>query len=520
MVGGEVALLARIGLEIEELRGRRHHARVVGQLGVERHLPMGVREAALVGDVVAGGVLGDRRGDRRPEELPASLPDRGVAVGHGRVAGALKAERPLGETRPIACRREALEQRQQVCAVERLRVGGGRKPAGGEHRRQPVAAVDGRVDEPAGGDLPGPGDDARHADALLEHVPLAAAEGPVEPCGALAGNARPDEVRPVVAREHDERAVADARLVDGREQPADARVHLLDHRGDDRQGAIGPAGETGGVCVDERLRGLERRVDRRRGKHERERPPGRRGSAHERRRLVGEHVAQVPAVVRLHPARLGPAVRGGGAPLELPALEVVGTVGEADEVVESAAVGEMVVAVGAVMPLADVGGGVARGAEVVADRAFGAVEPIDAAVARHVDRPGAVAIAAGEDRGPGGGAERRRRITGREPHALPREPIDRGRVDVGIALAAEVAEADVVGEDENYVCVARTRLGGGRGGQKAGAECAAGRDGGDGRNHDDGAQTEAGCRADVTHAETPCGHALTPGKRRLRLAIV
>src|SRR4029450_8347917 len=48
-------------------------------------------------------------------------------------------------------------------------------------------------------------------------------------------------------------------------------------------------------------------------------------------------------------------------------------------------------------------------------------------------------------------AEGRRRVGTREPDALPREPIEVGRLVIGATVAAQIAVAQIVREDEENV---------------------------------------------------------------------
>ena len=106
------------------------------------------------------------------------------------------------------------------------------------------------------------------------------------------------------------------------------------------------------------------------------------------------------------------------------------------------------------MPLADHEGGVAGAVEHLGHRGR-----LVGDAAPHVGEPGAevrdgphahrVVVAAGEQRGPGGRAQRRD-VEVREAQATGGEAVDVGRREVG-PVAAEVGEAEVVEEDHHDV---------------------------------------------------------------------
>src|SRR5207248_2068149 len=129
--------------------------------------------------------------------------------------------------------------------------------------------------------------------------------------------------------------------------------------------------------------------------------------------------------------------------------EVVAPVAGGEAVVLGEAAGVGVVGVlAAVVPLAEAGGGVAGGPEGFADGLFAEVE----ALAAGGDAADAAArvVAAGEVLDP------RRRTDRADVEALEGSPvagqgIDVRRVEVGVAVGAEVAPALVVGEDDDDV---------------------------------------------------------------------
>ena len=131
-------------------------------------------------------------------------------------------------------------------------------------------------------------------------------------------------------------------------------------------------------------------------------------------------------------------------------VHVVG-VGNAEVVVEAVGGGEDFGEV-AEMPLADAGGGVTVGGEVVGDGVFVGIESVggfwEKNVAMHAD---ALGIAAGEEGGAGGGADGAGDVEGGELFAFFGELIEVGGLDGFGAEAAEVIVALVVGEDDDDV---------------------------------------------------------------------
>ena len=79
-------------------------------------------------------------------------------------------------------------------------------------------------------------------------------------------------------------------------------------------------------------------------------------------------------------------------------------------------------------------------------------------------------VASGEQRGASRGADRRAAVVLGAAHALGREPVDVGRGQDGVAVAAQVAVAQVVGHDKDDVGTRRRRCGShARRGRAAGA---------------------------------------------------
>ncbi|MFT6863092.1 MAG: hypothetical protein ACJAVK_001653, partial [Akkermansiaceae bacterium] len=104
------------------------------------------------------------------------------------------------------------------------------------------------------------------------------------------------------------------------------------------------------------------------------------------------------------------------------------------------------------VPLAEAGGGVALALEVVGDGVFGGVESFfgrrEEDMLVHAD---ALGVAAGEEGGTGGGANRGGDHEVGELAAFGGEAVDIGGLDLGGAEAAEVAVALVIGEDDDEV---------------------------------------------------------------------
>ena len=91
---------------------------------------------------------------------------------------------------------------------------------------------------------------------------------------------------------------------------------------------------------------------------------------------------------------------------KIPFPVVLSAVGKSVERIEAAAVGQMVPMVESIVPLADERGGVARMTKVVPKGLLGQIEPVEPAIARHIDGSGAVIVAPGEKAGAGRRAER------------------------------------------------------------------------------------------------------------------
>ena len=108
------------------------------------------------------------------------------------------------------------------------------------------------------------------------------------------------------------------------------------------------------------------------------------------------------------------------------------------------------------VPLADAGGGVALGLESLGQRDLVGRQPAGGVGEQHAARcrwhmPAADRQPAGEQRRPARRADLGRRVELREPHALGGHAVEVRRADGRVAVAAEVAVAEVVGEDDDDV---------------------------------------------------------------------
>ena len=98
------------------------------------------------------------------------------------------------------------------------------------------------------------------------------------------------------------------------------------------------------------------------------------------------------------------------------------------------------------MPLADIGGVIAAGLEQLAHR-------VDIAAQRQIVRPGAgsVGVNAGEERRPRRRTERAGRVGALEQHAVLRQAVEVGRVQLGASIRADHVCALRIGEQEDEV---------------------------------------------------------------------
>jgi len=126
---------------------------------------------------------------------------------------------------------------------------------------------------------------------------------------------------------------------------------------------------------------------------------------------------------------------------------------------------EVTAVVFAEVPFAEIAGRIAGGAERFAHRHLGerqtervrrpeerkACGPFRCGGLDHELETKARRGAAGEQRGPGSGTDRRGRVALRETRPLAGETVQMGRVVPRIAIAAEIPPAEVIGEDEQHV---------------------------------------------------------------------
>ena len=355
-------------------------------------------------------------------ELPAALPDRlqfvtrkiGVGLA-GRLGGRAK------------------QKPRDVAAVDHgLRR---HRAAGQRHERgQQVDRARDRIAGGAGGNPAGPAGDRGHADAPFPGAPLAA---PQRACrGEVLDRADPG---PVVAREDHERLLVDTVIPQGIKHLPHAPVHLFDPVAE--RAVAGAAAEL--------LPRQQRQVNRGVGQVEEERPVLR--IADEGHGLVGVAGHDLPLGVvgkqfgdlvvpheRHHPL----------ARLRRDPLHVVG-VGDPEVAVEALAGGQKLGLV-AQVPLADAGGGVAKGLEPLGDRHLGRVEPLGAGGEVDARRADPRAVAAGEQLRPRHRADRGR-VETRELPSLGRHPLEVRRLLPRGAKGADVAVAEVVNEDHDDV---------------------------------------------------------------------
>ena len=182
------------------------------------------------------------------------------------------------------------------------------------------------------------------------------------------------------------------------------------------------------------------------GHYQEERLPGssagsRRGAADEVDRLRGEHVGLVAAVGAARAAVV----------VQEPVPVVHDAAEEAGELREAALIGVVAPVMHAAVPLAHVAGAVASGGEHLADGALAQGDAVEAAVRLHAQGAAAVVVASGEQRGACRGADRSAAVVLGAAHALGGEPIDVGRGQDGVAVAAQVAVAQVVGQEQDDV---------------------------------------------------------------------
>ena len=190
--------------------------------------------------------------------------------------------------------------------------------------------------------------------------------------------------------------LASAPKLFGREQlvdPAEARIHRLDHRVDRRDGVVVLPLSPFAVFLNQRRRCLKRHVWRMVGEEDREWPivmP-----LDESDRLVVQRIRKISAIGLL----------GSSVAHQVPPPVILRAVGESVKQVEAAVVREIVIAIEAAVPFADQRRRITGMPEVIAKRFFRPIDSIDSAIAGNVDRARAMVVAAGQQRGAGGRAE-------------------------------------------------------------------------------------------------------------------
>ena len=98
---------------------------------------------------------------------------------------------------------------------------------------------------------------------------------------------------------------------------------------------------------------------------------------------------------------------GGIVAEQVPFPVILSAVGKAEEQVEPTTVWKVVLRIRTVVPLADQRRRVARVTEVIAKRLLGQIEPVEPAIARHIDGSGAMIVAPREKPRASRRAERR-----------------------------------------------------------------------------------------------------------------
>ena len=89
---------------------------------------------------------------------------------------------------------------------------------------------------------------------------------------------------------------------------------------------------------------------------------------------------------------------------------------------------------------------------MISDAGRPSVGVLAAGIGRGIGRHAAAKrIAARHQRGAGRGAERRRRVELRQPRAFGRHAVEIRRLELRVAEAAEIAVAEVVGQDDDDI---------------------------------------------------------------------
>ena len=306
------------------------------------------------------------------------------------------------------------------------------------------------IDHATRREVPGPTDVARHPDAALVDRPLVTPQARVEP---RLGRA-------VIREEADDRVVRQPLRRERLEDPADVGIDVGDHRVDlrdifrgltrlGRDRAAHPGeGRVGEVHLlvngEFGLGGLERLVGAVEREVGEERPIV--GRADEVDGGVGIDVAAItlhrpePAVLHEDGVEVVAPARRVGVLTDAPASKYESFLKPLIDRPHRGVVAEV--------PLAEDRRPIPGRGEYLGNRGLIGVHQRPPEIG--IDDPGPVVVPAGHQAGP------RRRADGRdaevlEPDALPREPVKMGRLDHGIAVIAEVAEAHVVGDDHEDV---------------------------------------------------------------------
>jgi hypothetical protein len=302
-----------------------------------------------------------------------------------------------------------------------------RRPGELEKRRHPVRVEEGRVDDPAFRQ-PRPPDDQRHAQPAFVEVSLARAERRVVRHARVTALGHVQAA--VVAREHDDRAVPQARGIEMPEQAADRVVERLDGRGVAWL-------ERAAVGVDELLLRRVRDV----------------------RVVVCQVEEERPLAVCIDEAQRLPRQ----VVLPLAAFALVGRGGGLTGVMDVESLLARAVAGPAQVPLADCRGRVARRAQPLGDgrlveRQLLADCRMQQFLRRRVGASGQVRRQmqarrrpSGHQRRARGRADRRRHVCRGEPQPRGREAIQIRRAVIPSAISGEIVHAQIVSEYEDDV---------------------------------------------------------------------
>ncbi|MEN9633397.1 MAG: hypothetical protein RL077_1801 [Verrucomicrobiota bacterium] len=371
------------------------------------------------------------------EKFPIGVADRELRAAVDDMAE--NSEAPFPHQRTRARAGVAEPDIARLLAVEHV-VGGEGEP--GELRKRGKlieAGEDAGVVNAGGGHVAGPAHEIRHAHAALVETALAAAKRTGAAHSAVSGAGDRHFLRAIVAGKNYDGVVGDAECFQAVEQTADLGVEVGDGGG--VNGAWTLVRDVGGVEPCERFqllgRGVEHRVRDERAHLCVERRAL--ALANELQRLVDKECGRTRAVVGVGGIDRRAALAG------------------ADEV-ETVFLDGGSVGVVAEMPFADVRGGVAGGAKRACDVGHAGLQPV-AHAARGVRRLGGIvavdAVARrnlpGEKTAAAGRADGSGDIKLGEQRAIGGEPVEVGRLGEGVTVAAQIAPAEIVGEDEEDV---------------------------------------------------------------------